>query len=142
MTEDVVYEYKSQNVMISDVDLDLHSVLSETDVEDDWDDDSLTTVTSLDNMSCDSELLSILDGDSGIGAMPDHTDEKHSQLSPCDIKLCDSTNENEMALDDEGLDLSELELMFTCSESKAIGVPEKQPDYVLFMSLPTVEDLQ
>ena len=63
MTEDVVYEYKSQNMMISDVDLDLHSVLSETDVEDDWDDDSLTTVTSLDNMSFDSELLSILDGE-------------------------------------------------------------------------------
>ena len=41
MTEDV----KNQNVMISDVDVD--SVISET--EDDMDDDSLTTVTLLDN---------------------------------------------------------------------------------------------
>ena len=41
MTEDV----KNQNVMISDVDVD--SVISET--EDDMNDDSLTTVTLLDN---------------------------------------------------------------------------------------------
>ena len=72
MTEDVVYEYKSQNVMISDV--DLHSVLSETDVEDDWDDDSLTTVTSLDNMS-------ILDGKLPGDEFPQMVDNKK-------VKIC------------------------------------------------------
>ena len=38
---------------------DLDSVISETEA----DDDSLTTVTSLDNILFDSELLSILDGE-------------------------------------------------------------------------------
>ena len=122
---------ENQDVIYSDDDVD--SVISETQD----DDNSLTTVTSLDNMSFDSELLSILDG-----KMPG---EKHPQLSHYNPKLCISTNENEKALND---DLSELKLMFTsCSKEKESStamrvLPEKQPDYVLFMSLPTLDDIQ
>jgi hypothetical protein len=90
-----------------------------------FDSDSLTEVTSLDSMSIDSELLSILGGWGGEGG--EHT---HRTLSP---QLSESDEEID-------LDLSELVLMFAAKEEEE--ETNNLPDYVLFMSLPSATDLQ
>jgi hypothetical protein len=94
-----------------------------------FDSDSLTEVTSLDSMSIDSELLSILGGWGGQGGWEggEHT---HRALSP---QLSESDEEI-------GLDLSELVLMFAAKEEEE--ETNNLPDYVLFMSLPSATDLQ
>ena len=91
-----------------------------------FDSDSLTEVTSLDSMSIDSELLSILGGWGGGGwEGGEHT---HRALSP---QLSETDEEI-------GLDLSKLVLMFAAKEEETNNLP----DYVLFMSLPSATDLQ
>ena len=88
-----------------------------------FDSDSLTEVTSLDSMSVDSELLSILMGGGGDGAFspqPSVSDETDLDLNQLD------------------LDLNQLVLMFETKEEEEM---EKLPDYVLFMSLPPTADL-
>ena len=94
-----------------------------------FDSDSLTEVTSLDSMSIDSELLSILGGWGGEGGWEggEHT---HRALSP---QLSETDEEI-------SLDLSELVLMFAAKEEEK--ETNNLPDYVLFMSLPSATDLQ
>ena len=88
---------------------------------------SLTTVTSLDNMSYDSELLSIL------GEIRPHSADEVSLP-----RLCPHEEEKSDELGEE-LELTDLELMF---EGKDDSEVERLPDYYLFMSLPDVADAQ
>ena len=83
-----------------------------------FDSDSLTEVTSLDSMSVDSELLSILMGGGGDGTFSPQPSVRH----------------------ETDLDLNQLVLMFETKEEEE--EMEKLPDYVLFMSLPPIADLR
>ena len=83
------------------------------------DSDSLTEVTSIDSMSIDSELLSIL-----------RATGERSQRSP-------SPHTSLFREEDDTIDLSQLVLMFSSKEEEETVAMEQLPDYVLFMSLPS-----
>ena len=102
------------------------------------DSETLTHVT-WETMSCDSDLLSILGQEADCQS--DKIRPPH-QLPPILTQF--STDGKDTALEMDSLDLSDLMVTFTSGEERESVKTEavqKQPDYVLFMSLPPAEDL-
>ena len=124
------------------LDIESYSVGDGDDTEDDDvdvpDSETLTHVT-WETVSCDSDLLSILGQEADCQS--DKIQRPH-QLSPIHTQF--STDGKDTALEMDSLDLSDLMVMFPSGEEKESVKTEavqKQPDYVLFMSLPPAEDL-